>query len=122
VISRATYGHSEPTIPTRPGERVTRRWRTWRYGAAVVLVVVGVACGATIPGTLGGTLATVLIGIGLVGVLSLVFYEVGISEDRDRERRRPPDQPPPPPGHPDSRPRSATRRPDRMRGQRRRLR
>lgn len=101
---------------------MTRRWRSLRYGAAIGLALVGVACGATIPGTLGGTLATALIGVGLVGVLSLVFYEVGLSEDRDRAARRRPAPPPEPPGHPDSRARPAAPRPDRMRGQRRRLR
>jgi hypothetical protein len=67
---------------------VSRRWRTTRYGASLAVALVGAALGATIPGTLGGTLATVLVGIGLVGVVSLIFYEVGLSEDRDRERRR----------------------------------
>jgi hypothetical protein len=116
---------------------LTRRWRSPRYGAAIGLTLIGVACGATIPGTLGGTLATALIGLGLVGIVSLVFYEIGLSEDRDRAHSvRPPDQAspdqappdqaspdqaPPPPGHPDSRLRPAPR-PDRMRGQRRRLR
>jgi hypothetical protein len=96
---------------------VSRRWRTLRYGACLGLVVVGAACGATISGTLGGTLATILIGIGLVGVLSLVFYEVGLSEDRDRASARPP---PPPPRAPE---RAAPRgRLDRQRGERRRLR
>jgi hypothetical protein len=101
---------------------LTRRWRGLRYGAAVGLALVGVACGATIPGAVGGTLATGLIGVGLVGVLSLVFYEVGLSEDRDRAARRRPTRPPEPPEHHDSRPRVAARRPGRMRGQRRRLR
>lgn len=111
---------------------MTRRWRSPRYGAAIGLTLVGVACGATIPGTLGGTLATALIGLGLVGVVSLVFYEIGLSEDRDRAQsvrppdqaspdQAPPDEAPTPPGHPDSRLRPAPR-PDRMRGQRRRLR
>jgi hypothetical protein len=103
---------------------LTRRWRTQRYGAAILVVLAGVACAATISGTLGGTLATVLIGVGLVGVLSLVFYEVGLSEDRERARRRSRDerQRPAAPAHPDPRPRPAPRRPDRMRGHRRRLR
>jgi hypothetical protein len=101
---------------------LTRRWRTLRYGAAVGLAVVGVACGVTIPGTLGGTLATALIGVGLVGVLSLVFYEIGLSEDRDRAARRPPTGPPEAAEHPDARPRPAVQQPDRMRGRRRRLR
>jgi len=104
---------------------LTRRWRTIRYGASLTLAVVGVACGATIPGTLGGTLATVLIGLGLVGVLSLVFYEIGLSEDRDRARSRPPEPPSaatdagvsPPPDRA-----ARPRRLDRRRGERRRLR
>ena len=122
AIPRATSGRSEPTIPTTPDERLTGRWRTRRYGAAIGLTLVGVACGAAIPGTLGGTLATALIGIGLVGVVSLVFYEVGLSEDRDRAARRPPGDTPGPPARPGSRPRPAPRRPDRLRGHRRRLR
>jgi hypothetical protein len=111
---------------------LTRRWRSPRYGAAIGLTLVGVACGATIPGTLGGTLATALIGLGLVGVVSLVFYEIGLSEDRDRAHsarpsakassdQTPSDEASGPPDHPDSRLRPAPR-PDRMRGQRRRLR
>jgi hypothetical protein len=101
---------------------VTRRWRIRRYGPAIGLAVLGVVCGAAIPGTLGGTLATALIGIGLVGVVSLVFYEVGLSEDRDRTARRPPADAPAPPEHPGPRPLPAPRRPDRLRGHRRRLR
>jgi hypothetical protein len=103
---------------------LTRRWRTRRYGPAIGLALVGVVCGAMIPGTLGGTLATALIGIGLVGVVSLVFYEVGLSEDRDRAARRPPDEAPAPAPseHPGSRARPAPRRPSRLRGHRRRLR
>jgi hypothetical protein len=67
---------------------VNRQTRTIRYGASIAVALVGVACGALIPGTAGGTAATVLVGIGLVGVVSLLFYEVGLTEDRDRERAR----------------------------------
>jgi hypothetical protein len=67
---------------------VNRRTRILRYGASIAVALVGVACGALIPGTAGGTAATVLVGIGLVGVVSLLFYEVGLTEDRDRERSR----------------------------------
>ncbi len=103
---------------------MSRRWRTTRYGASLAIVLLGVALGATIPGTLGGTLATVLIGIGLVGVLSLIFYEVGISEDRDRARHSvapPRDEEPAPPAVAADRP-VRSRRLDRRRGERRRLR
>jgi hypothetical protein len=65
---------------------LSRRTRTLRYGASIAVALVGVACGAFIPGTAGGTAATVLVGLGLVGVVSLIFYEVGLTEDRDRAR------------------------------------
>ena len=63
---------------------MTRRTRIVRYGASIAVALVGVACGALIPGTAGGTAATVLVGIGLVAIVSLVFYEVGLTEDRER--------------------------------------
>jgi hypothetical protein len=50
-----------------------------------VLVVAGLACAGFVPGLLGGALATALIGIGLVLATSLVFFEIGLSEDRERE-------------------------------------
>lgn len=106
---------------------MSRRTRRWRYGACVSVVIAGAACGALIPGTAGGTAATVLVGIGLVGIISLLFYEVGLTEDRELARSA---RPPGPgtdvserPGrtsgdvHPVGRPRP----PDRRRGQRRRL-
>lgn len=61
------------------------RSRLLAFGAAAVLAVAGLACAAFVPGVLGGALATALIGIGLVLATSLVFLEIGLSEDRDRE-------------------------------------
>ena len=58
-----------------------------RYAAAIVVVVIGVLCGAIIPGTLGGTICTAIVGIGLVAVISFIFYDVGLTEDRDRARQ-----------------------------------
>ena len=109
---------------------MSRRTRALRYGASIAVALVGVACGALIPGTAGGTAATVLVGLGLVGIVSLVFYEVGLTEDRDRARAaqlsegreapggQPPESPKSARGHQEGRPRIA----DRRRGQRRRLR
>jgi hypothetical protein len=95
---------------------VSRRWRISAYGAAGALVIAGVACAALVPGTTGQVLAMALIGVGLVGVVSLVFLEIGLSEDRERAGRQPPaSKRPPRPARP------RPRRPDRMRGQRRRL-
>ncbi len=127
---------------------MTGRQRKLRYGAAVALLIVGVTCGAVIPGATGGTLSTAFVGLGLLGVVSLIFYEVGLSEDRDRARqlgradggsRRPPSarskaagakseaaggEPEAAGAKPEAVPPARRRpsRPDRMRGQRRRLR
>jgi hypothetical protein len=68
---------------------VTRRSRALSYGSAVALVLVGGACAALISGTTGQVLAIALIGVGLVGLVSLAFLEIGLSEDRERERSRP---------------------------------
>lgn len=92
------------------------------FGAAGALVLAGVA--AAVIGT-GPALiiAFVLIGLGLVLATSLVFLEVGLSEDRDRDRERKQRaqrehkrRAPKPPGA------IKGRRLDRSRGQRRRLR
>jgi hypothetical protein len=72
---------------------VTRRARIFAFGSAAVLVVAGAVCVAVIGGLLGQVLAIALITAGLGGALLLLFYEVGLSEDRERareeERRRP---------------------------------
>ncbi len=73
-------------------ESVARRSRILAYGAAGLLVVAGAVCGALIDGVVGQALAIALITVGLGGALLLLFYEVGLSEDRARareeERRR----------------------------------
>jgi hypothetical protein len=66
-----------------------------------VLVAIGTAVAALRSDTFGMASAVALVSGGLVLATSLVFYEVGLSEDRDRaresaaRRRRaePPDQP-----------------------------
>lgn len=106
------------------------RRRGLRYGISIAVTLAGVVCGAVIPGSAGGTAATVLVGIGLVGVVSLIFYDVGLTEDRERERERQRQRAPgeraerapresgPPGEHQGGRIRPL----DRRRGQRRRLR
>jgi hypothetical protein len=100
-----------------------RRTRIVAYGVALLLIVAGAACAAAISGEAGGVVAIVLIGLGSVGIVGLVFLEVGLSEDRelrleqlarDRERQR---------AERADRPKPAKRfRLDRRRGERRRLR
>ncbi|HWE11562.1 MAG TPA: hypothetical protein VG325_19605 [Solirubrobacteraceae bacterium] len=81
-----------PTPPDRspmpPEDGLNRSARAIRYGLAIAVVIIGILCGAVIPGTTGGTICTAVVGIGLVGVVSLVFYDVGLTEDRDRDRMR----------------------------------
>jgi hypothetical protein len=75
-------------IPPQADDGLRPSSRATRYGVAVAVVIAGILCGAIIPGTTGGTICTAVVGVGLVGVVSLVFYDVGLTEDRDRARRR----------------------------------
>ena len=63
-----------------------RRTRIVAFGLAGALAVVGVLCGVLIDGLAGQVLAIALISFGVGGALLLVFYEVGLSEDHERER------------------------------------
>lgn len=65
---------------------MTRRSRITAFGSVGLLVVAGVACVVVIAGGVGQVLGLVLIGLGLVLATSLVFLEVGLSEDRERAR------------------------------------
>ena len=68
------------------------RRRILVYSGAVVLTLAGLGSAAL--GSLAGqVVAIALVSAGLGGALLYAFYEVGVSEDRDRaeedERRRP---------------------------------
>jgi hypothetical protein len=65
---------------------VSRRDRILAYGGAVALVVVGGLCGWIVPGLTGDIIRLSLITVGFGAVLLTVFYEIGLSEDRDRAR------------------------------------
>lgn len=67
---------------------MTTRSRIAAFGSAAALVLAGIACALVVGGGAGPILAFVLIGLGLVLATSLVFLEVGLSEDRDRARQR----------------------------------
>jgi hypothetical protein len=67
---------------------LTRRSRIGAYGSAALLVIAGAVCAAAVGGESGQILAMVLIGLGLVGLVGLAFYEVGLSEDRERAREQ----------------------------------
>jgi N-methylhydantoinase A/oxoprolinase/acetone carboxylase beta subunit len=65
---------------------MTRRSRIVGFGSAGVLVVAGIACAFAFSGGLAQNLAFVLVALGMVLATSLVFYEVGLTEDRERAR------------------------------------
>jgi len=67
---------------------MSKRGRIVGYGTAALLVIAGGVSAAVAGGGLGQALALVLIGLGLVLATSLVFFEVGLSEDRERARER----------------------------------
>lgn len=77
-------------------------------------MAIGVACAALLSGGAGQILGIVLIGLGMIALTSLVFLEIGLSEDRERAAadKRVPRLRKPPPGRP---------RLGRSRGHRRRL-
>jgi hypothetical protein len=65
---------------------VSARSRLIAYGTAALAVVVGFVVAALDSGTFSDALAIVLISLGFGGALLLLFYEVGLSEDRARAR------------------------------------
>ena len=67
---------------------MSTRGRIWGFGSAGLLILVGVACVLVFGGGTGQLLAVVLISLGFVLATSLVFFEVGLSEDREHERER----------------------------------
>lgn len=94
---------------------MSRRSRIVGFGSAALLVIAGIGCAFAFSGGLAQNLAFVLVALGMVEATSLLFYEVGLTEDRERAReekaRRRKEEPP------RERPRL-----DRMRGRPRRLR
>jgi hypothetical protein len=67
---------------------MSRRARILWFGLAALLVIAGVACAIFVPDGTGEVLILALMGTGFILATSLVFLEVGLSEDRDRARER----------------------------------
>jgi hypothetical protein len=65
---------------------MSRRSRIVGFGSAALLVVAGAVCAAVFSPGLGEDLALVLISLGAILAVSLVFLEVGFSDDRDRAK------------------------------------
>jgi hypothetical protein len=67
---------------------VSKRSRIVGFGSAGLLVLAGIACAFAFSGGLGQNLAFGLVALGLIEGTALVFYEVGLTEDKDRARER----------------------------------
>ena len=67
---------------------MTSRTRLLSFGSAAVLIVLGVIAGPVLGGITGEAIAIALVSLGAIAVVSLVFLEVGLSEDRERARER----------------------------------
>jgi hypothetical protein len=61
------------------------RARVLAFGSAAALVVAGSICAVLVDGILGEAIAIALIALGLGAVVLLLFLEVGLSEDRERD-------------------------------------
>ena len=62
------------------------RERIRAYGSAAALMLVGVICGFAVSGLVGDIIRLSLITLGMGAVLLLVFYEIGLSEDKARAK------------------------------------
>jgi len=65
---------------------MSRRGRVLSFGGAIVAMVAGAVCGGIVGGVTGEAIAIAFLSVGAIAVVSLVFLEVGLSEDRERER------------------------------------
>jgi hypothetical protein len=54
----------------------------------LLLIALGAAAAALIDGVAGTAIAIMLVGSGCVVAVSLVFWQIGRGEDRDRESGR----------------------------------
>ena len=84
---RWSFGTHDP-YATWDDRQVIQDHRIFRYGGPVGVMLVGVACGATLSGVLGGTLATVLIAVGMLAFLVALFRDLGLSDGHERRPRR----------------------------------
>jgi uncharacterized membrane protein len=65
---------------------MTRRQRVIAYGSAAAFAVLGLLCAIVISGMTAEVIGWTAFTLGFGAIVLLVFYEIGLSEDRDRER------------------------------------
>ena len=65
---------------------MSKRSRIYSYGLCGLLVLLGILAAIFVSDVTGEVLAFVFMALGFVLATSLVFYEVGLSEDRELAR------------------------------------
>ena len=65
---------------------MTKRGRILSYGSIVVVILIAGLCRLLFDGFAVEVAALSVMSLGLGAILLLVFYEVGLSEDKERER------------------------------------
>jgi len=72
--------------PERYVDGMSTRWRLRRYGPAALVAVAGIVC-AALSGSKGVEIAGyTIMTLGFGAIVLLVFYEIGLSEDRERAK------------------------------------
>ena len=64
---------------------VTTRRRWIAYGSAAAVAVAGMACAAVSASKTADIVGYAIMTLAFGAIVLLVFYEIGLSEDRDRE-------------------------------------
>jgi hypothetical protein len=67
---------------------VSLRNRVLSFGGAALLIVLGGVAALAVKGITGEAIALALFMLGSIAIVSLVFLEIGLSEDRDRAREQ----------------------------------
>jgi hypothetical protein len=67
---------------------MSSRNRVLSFGGSVLVVALGIVIALAVSGTAGEAVSLSLISLGSIAIVSLAFLEVGLSEDRERERER----------------------------------
>jgi len=67
---------------------MSSRNRVLSFGGSALVIVLGGVIALLVNGIAGEAVALSLISLGSIAIVSLMFLEVGLSEDRERARER----------------------------------
>ena len=67
---------------------MTRRNRLLSFGPCAIALVLAAVAGPAVGGITGEAIAIALACVGGIAIVSLVFLEIGLSEDRERAATR----------------------------------